>query len=58
MPTYRVFLLGPKGRFIGSRDLQAESDEEAIVAARELKLPCKCELWERARVIAELPAQG
>lgn len=53
---YRVFLLGHNDRITGSRDLEASSDEEAIAAARELKLPCKCEVWERARVLAELPA--
>ena len=53
---YRVFLLGSHGRITGSRDIEAYNDEEAIVAARELKLPCKCEVWERARVLAELPA--
>lgn len=53
--VYRVFLLGHNGRITGSRDLNADDDEQAIAEARALRLPCKCEVWERARVLAELP---
>ena len=52
---YRVFLLGKNGRITGSRDLEADSDEEAVAVALSLRLPCGCEVWERARVVAELP---
>ena len=51
---YRVFLLGHNDKITGSRDLDATDDEEAIAAAYALKLPCKCEVWERVRVLAQL----
>ena len=52
---YRVFLLGKNGRITGSRDLEADTDEEAVTAALALRLTCGCEVWERARVVAQLP---
>ena len=54
---YRVFLLGHNSRITGSQDLEADSDESAVTAALNLNLPCDCEVWERARLVAELPAR-
>jgi hypothetical protein len=52
MPEYRLYCLGGDGRIESRHDIEAESDEDAIMIARAKKLPVKCELWERARKVA------
>jgi hypothetical protein len=34
----------------------ADTDEQAIVCARAKKLSVRCEIWDRNRLVAELPA--
>jgi hypothetical protein len=52
MPEYRLYCLGGDGKIEHRHDIEAESDEDAIMIARSKKLPVKCELWERARKVA------
>lgn len=53
---YRLYCLNEHGRFSKSHEIEANSDDEAIHAARAMKLPVKCEVWERARKVAVLDA--
>jgi hypothetical protein len=55
MGEYRLYCLSEHGKFTKSHELEAGSDSEAIERARAMKLPVKCELWSRQRLIAELP---
>lgn len=56
MPDYRLYCIDGAGRFIRSREFSAASDEEAIEIARAMKLPDRCELWQRSRMVIDLPA--
>ena len=56
---YRLYCLNEAGRFSKAHDIEADSDEQAIDAAREMKLPVVCELWQRNRMVAKLePAKS
>ena len=54
MAEYRLYCLSDVGGFTSAHEIAANTDEEAIQAAREMKIPVKCELWERGRKIAVL----
>jgi hypothetical protein len=56
MGEYRLYCLNEHGRFAKSYELAAASDSEAVERARAMKLPVRCELWSRNRLVAELPA--
>jgi hypothetical protein len=56
MPDYRLYCLADDGRFTKSHEISAANDDEALLKAREMKLPVRCELWEKSRLIAKLPA--
>ena len=54
MGEYRLYCLTDEGRFSKSHNIIAESDDDAVDKAEELKLPVKCELWHQARLVATL----
>ena len=54
MVEYRLYCLNDRGRFSKSHDIVADSDQQAIDKAEELKLPVKCELWQQSRLVATL----
>jgi hypothetical protein len=58
MPEYRLYCLDGAGKFTRAHLIAASGDEEAMSKARAMKLPVKCELWERGRMVATLPAHG
>jgi len=58
MAEYRLYCLSDAGGFTKAHEITAGSDEEALAVAREMKLPVKCELWERGRKIAVLDVQS
>ena len=57
MGEYRLYCLTDEGRFSKSHDIVADSDEDAVGKAEELKLPVKCELWQHGRFVATLDPQ-
>jgi hypothetical protein len=54
MPSYRLYCLDGGGSFTTVHEIDAADDAEALSKAREMKLPVKCELWERGRMVAML----
>jgi len=58
MPYYRLYCLDGSGKFTKAHDLEAGSDQEALGKASAMKLPVKCELWERGRLVAKLDSQN
>lgn len=56
MGDYRLYCLDGAGKFTKSHEIRADSDKEALAAARAMKLPVKCELWNRSRMVATLDA--
>jgi hypothetical protein len=59
MADYRLYCLDGDGH-IGLADwVEADTDEEAIVKARELRPDAhKCEIWLKSRLVAKLNALG
>jgi hypothetical protein len=56
MGQYRLYCVGEGGGFNAVHEIEAETDAEALAAAREMRLSLKCELWERGRKVADVPA--
>ena len=40
----------------GAKLLEAKNDEEAVRLAQEMKVPVDCEVWDRDRFVAAIPA--
>ena len=59
MADYRLYCLDGDGH-IGLADwVEADTDEAAIVKARELRPDAhKCEIWLKSRLVAKLNALG
>jgi hypothetical protein len=58
MPEYRLYCLDGANRITRAEQISAPSDAAAIEAARAMKLPVKCELWHRDRLVARIPPPG
>ena len=56
MAEYRLFCLNDQSGFSKSHEIKAQDDGDALVKARAMKLPVRCELWNRDRLVAKLPA--
>lgn len=56
MPEYRLYCLNEHGRFTRSHEINASDDADALAKARAMRLPVFCELWNRDRIVAKLPA--
>lgn len=56
MPEYRLYRLDGANRITRAEQIVATNDEQAINAARSMKLPVKCELWQRDRLVARIAA--
>lgn len=54
MREYRLYCLAGDGRFTKMHEIASTGDAEALMIAQRMKLPVKCELWERARKVAIL----
>jgi hypothetical protein len=53
--TYRLYCFSElTGRVTAAEEIEADSDEEALALVRARKMPVKCELWHRDRLVAEL----
>lgn len=52
MSDYRLYCRNGSGRFTDVHEIVAASDGEALAKARAMKIPGKCELWERGRIVA------
>ncbi|WP_165837227.1 hypothetical protein [Phenylobacterium hankyongense] len=48
---YRAYLLSPAGGILAARDLEADSDAEALDAAAAIRHPHAIEVWRRAERI-------
>ena len=56
MPAYRLYCIGEDGAFVRGRWLAADDDAQAITYARETECDNhRCELWERSRLVANIP---
>ena len=58
MLEYRLYCLDEEGKFKKAHDIEANDDAEAISKAECMQIEAKCELWQRNRLVAELPGQS
>ena len=54
MPTYRAYLIDENNRVASYKPVDADSDAEALQAAREFVDGCDVEVWDRDRKIGRL----
>jgi hypothetical protein len=53
---YRVYRLNGVGNIERVELIEAENDEEAVIAGKALNHTATCEIWDRDRLVARLPA--
>jgi len=58
MAHYRLYCLDDSDKICSAEWLEAAGDDEAIQAAADLKKTVSCELWDRNRLLARIPAFG
>jgi hypothetical protein len=57
MTNYRLYCLDIGTNRIGRGEwFEANSDDEAIALVRAKKLKVPCEIWDRSRLVGEVPA--
>lgn len=57
MPEYKLYRLDGAKRIARAADvLSADSDEQAVAAARSLAKAGACEIWQGRRLVATIPA--
>ncbi|MBA3512223.1 hypothetical protein [Sphingomonas sp.] len=57
MPEYKLYCLDGAKRIARAADvLRAESDEQAVAAARGLGRASACEIWQGRRLVATIPS--
>ena len=54
MPTYRAYLISADNRVASYRPIDAETDAEALRAARQFLDACDVEVWDLDRKIGRL----
>lgn len=57
MSAYRLYCMDGFGRIGHVEVLDAKNDEEAVHLACEMKLPVSSEVWDRDRLVAQIPAR-
>lgn len=55
MAYYRLYCLSGDGRISAAEEIEAATDDEAIVLARRMEKPTTCELWQRDKLVATIP---
>ena len=58
MPTYRAYLINRDNRVSSYRPIEADTDAEALVAARQFVDGCDVEVWHLDRKIGRLERGG
>jgi hypothetical protein len=57
MPAYRLYCIDGLGHVADLPEwIAADTDEEAIKLSSEMKHRLPCELWDRKRLVAKIPA--
>jgi hypothetical protein len=56
MATYRLYLMDGLGKIGRVEHLDAKDDREALHLACEKQLSVTAELWDRDRLVAQIPA--
>ena len=54
---YRIYFLGTDGHIQSAHEIECASDEAAVLFTGNLDDPRTKELWQRARRVAQFPAE-
>jgi hypothetical protein len=54
MPTYRAYLIDAHNRVASYKPIEADTDAEALQAAREFVDGCDVEVWDLDRKVGRL----
>lgn len=54
MTDYRAYLIDRNDRVVSAREIHADSDEEALNAAKQFVDGCDVEVWSRSRKVGRL----
>jgi hypothetical protein len=54
MPTYRAYLIDANNRVASFKPIEADTDAEALQAARQFVDDCDVEVWDRDRKVGRL----
>jgi hypothetical protein len=54
MSTYRAYLIDEHNRVVSYKPIEAETDAEALTAARQFLTDCDVEVWQLDRKIGRL----
>ena len=54
MVEYRLYCVNEAGQFSKAHEIVASDDADALDQAREMHIPARCELWQKARKVAVL----
>jgi hypothetical protein len=55
MHAYRLYCLNEAGGIMKAEEIHALNDAEAITQVRAAKKRVSCELWDRDRLVANIP---
>ena len=59
MPTYRIYIVGRDGSFLGAAEVvECVDDNEAIGTASQIASGLGAEIWDQKRFVAQLPASN
>jgi hypothetical protein len=58
MPTYRAYLIDADDRVSSYRPIEADTDAEALKAARQFVEGCDVEVWQLDRKVGRLGRAG
>jgi hypothetical protein len=59
MRNYRIYCIDGAGHVGSAHLIEAESDEEAVLSARQLRPSAdNCEIWNETRLVGRLNAEG
>jgi hypothetical protein len=53
--NYRLYCLDGAGKITDAEWIEADSDDDAVRAARDMKKSVRCEVWQRTRFVARIP---
>ena len=54
MPTYRAYIINGDNRVTSYKPIEADTDSEALMAARQLADVCDVEVWDLDRKVGRL----
>ena len=54
MPTYRAYLINGDNRVTSYKPIEADTDAEALTAARQFADGCDVEVWDLDRKVGQL----